>query len=654
MGKNNHKQPGVDRRSFLTGIATAGAAAVAAKPDRVSAAAEIPAKAAPPSAAVAAADTGSTLATDPTVTFLRDDKLHVGNPGSDYMVDVIRNLPIDYVIATPGSTFRGLQESFINYGKNVHPEWITVHHEEISAALAHGYAKVAGKPAAIIVHNDVGLQHASMAMYNAWCDRVGMLVLVGNILDASTRRPGVEWDHTAVDVAQAVRGFIKYDDSPVSLDHFRESAMRGYSLMTTPPFGSALLVVDADLAENPAARSSLPITPLHPVRPPIGDPNAIDEVAKLLVNAQNPIILTSRLARTQAGTDSLVKLAELLQAPVIDTSDRVNMPTSHYLYQSFNRGLVPQADVVLALEVSDLFGIVGDVPDMIGRPTSLRLKSGTKVVEISSELLVGSGNYQDKQRFYPSDIPIAADGEATLPSLIEAVSRNMTDARRSLNSQRMERFKEAFIRTRMASRDAQAIGWNASPISPARLCAEVWQQIKHEDWAYVSQATFMSNWPQRSWDFTKIHQGIGLSGGGGVGYQMPAAVGAALAHKGTDRVVLNIVGDGELLMLPGSLWTLAHHRIPMLTIVNNNRAWHQEHMHVQRMANRRDRDVSRSAIGTVITDPNVDFAYLAKAYGVYSEGPIEHPDQLVPALQRGIKMVKSGHSALLDVVSQPR
>ena len=655
MSKKN-EQSGVDRRGFLAGIATAGAAAVTAKPDIAAAApaAPPPSKVTPPSAAVAAADTGSTLAVDPTPAFDPDDRLHVGNPGSDYMVDVVRNLPIDYIIATPGSTFRGIQESFINYGKNVHPEWITVHHEEISAALAHGYAKVAGKPAAIIVHDDVGLQHASMALYNAWCDRVGMLVLVGNILDSSTRRPGVEWDHTAIDPASMVRGYIKYDDSPVSLDHFRESTMRGYSIMTTPPFGSALIVVDADLAENSAEKTPRKIPPFHPVRPPVGDPNAVAEVAKLLVEAQSPVIVTSRLARTPAGPGLLVQLAELLQAPVVDTNDRVNMPSNHYLYQSFNRSVIAQADVVLALEPSDLFGLLGDVRDVVGRPTVTRIKPATKVVEINSELLVGSGNYQDKQRFYPSDIPIAADAEATLPSLIEAVQRAMSDTRKGLNAARAARFKTAFVNTRMGARDAMAVGWNASPITPARVCAEVWNQIKNEDWAYVSQSTFLSNWPQRSWDFTKTYQGIGVSGGGGVGYQMPAAVGAALAHKGTGRVVVNIVGDGELLMLPGSLWTLAHHRIPMLTIVHNNRAWHQEHMHVQRMANRRDRDVSRSAIGTVISDPNVDFAYLAKAYGVYGEGPIEHPDALVPALKRAIAMVKSGHPALLDVVTQPR
>jgi len=657
---NVRKRNGVDRRAFIAGIATASAGAAAATvagpvaADAAVVTEPVTLKVSPPPAAVAAADTGSTLAVDPTIQFQVTDTLHVSHPGSDYMVDVVRNLPIDYIIATPGSTFRGIQESFVNYGENVHPEWITVHHEEISAALAHGYAKVAGKPAAILVHDDVGLQHASMALYNAWCDRVGVLVLVGNILDGATRRPGVEWDHTAVDPALMVRGYIKYDDSPVSLDQFRESTTRGYSIMTTPPFGSALIVVDADLAENPAEHTSMPVAPFHPVRPPVGDPASVEQIAKLLVGAQNPLIVTSRFSRTPEGPELLVRLAELLEIPVIDTNDRVNMPTNHYLYQSFNRSLVGQADVVLALEPGDLFGVLGDVTDTIGRPTVVRVKPGTVVAEINSELLVGAGNYQDKQRFYPSDIPVAGDAQATVPFLIEAIRSNLTDARRALNAQRAAHFKEAFVRTRAAAREAAAIGWDASPITPARMCAELWSQIKDDDWAYVSQSTFLSNWPQRTWDFTKTYQGIGVSGGGGVGYQMPAAVGAALAHKGTGRLVVNIVGDGELLMLPGSLWTLAHHRIPMLTLVHNNRAWHQEHMHVQRMANRRDRDVSRAAIGTVISDPNVDYAYLAKAYGVYGEGPIEHPDHLAAAIARAIKVVKSGQPALLDVITQPR
>lgn len=640
---------GVKRGSFLAGIATAGAAtaASAAKPAAADAATTVgpPVKMGPPSPIILAADTEAPSG----------DKYHVRSPGSDYMVDVVKSLGIDYLAATPGSTFRGIQESFVNYGRNTKPEWITVVHEEISAAVAHGYAKVAGKPMAIIVHNTVGLQHASMAMYNAWCDRVPMLVLVGNIADAATRRPGVEWYHTATDIAQMVRGFIKYDDQPASLDHFRESSQRAYSLMMTPPMGSALIIVDADLAEDAIRERPAAIGKLHPVSPPAGDPNAVEEAGKMLAAAQHPVIVAGRVARTPQGVASLVRLAEVLQAPVIDRGDRMNFPTNHYLNQTYNRTLIRDADVVLNLENDNLFGVVEDVPDLVERKTVRRIKPGTKVVDINSELVVGGGNYQDKQRFYPADLPIAGEAEATLPMLIAAVERNMTTARRNANAQRAEQFRTAFISRRMADRDAAAVGWDASPISVARLTMETWNQVKHEPWAMVSQTTFLSSWPQRLWDITEHHQYIGHAGGAGVGYQMAAAVGAGLAHKAAGgRFAVNIVGDGEMMMLPGSLWTLAHHRIPLLTIVHNNRAWHQEVMHVTRIADRRDRNPAGGLIGTTIDDPAIDYAKLAQAQGVYAEGPIEHPSQLAPAIARAIKVVKSGHPALLDVHTQGR
>ncbi len=639
---------GVGRRSFLAGVATAGAAAAASAASAAAAetAAE-PAKLGPPATAVAQADTGQVQLRVP-------DSLHVSNPGSDYMVDVVRNLNIDYLATMPGSTFRGIHESFVNHGGNTKPELISVVHEEISAGVAHGYAKVARKPMAILVHNTVGLQHASMAVYNAWCDRAPMLILTGNIMDAANRRPGVEWDHTATDVAAIVRGFIKYDDSPVSLDSFRESTTRAYQLMTTPPFGPSLIMVDGDLAEVPVGRAPSPIVPYHPVHIAAADPQTLDQIAKLLVDAQNPLILVGRTARTPAAVGMLVALAELLQAPVIDDYTRMNFPTNHYLNASFSRSVLGQADVILSLEVGDLFGVVQDVLDLTERKTIRRIKADAKVIEINSELAVGAGNYQDKQRFYPSDIPVPADAEASLPGLIEAVRRNLTSARSGQNDARAAKMRDGFNASRMLSRDMAAAGWDASPVSLGRLSMEIWNQIKTEDWAFAGPTGFMSRFPQRLWDFTKPYQWAGESGGGGVGYATPALVGAALAHKGTGRLVVGVVGDGELMCAPGSLWTLAKHRIPALVIVHNNRAWHQETMHVQRMANRRDRDTTTAHIGTTIDDPNIDYAKLAQSFGLYAETPISNPAGLGPALARAIKMVKSGTPALLDVVTQPR
>ena len=649
------KSSGVGRGSFLAGIATAGAGAAVSAVSPASAAPATDAatfagrtKLSAPSTAVLAADT------QPFTLTRAPDKEHIYNPGSDYMVDVLKAFNIDFLATMPGSTFRGIHESLINYGKNTMPEMISVVHEEISASLAHGYGKVKAKPMAILVHNTVGLQHASMGLYNAWCDRVPMLVLVGNILDAAQRRPGVEWYHTAVDVAAIVRGFIKYDDSPISLDHFRESATRAYQLGTTPPYGPSLIMVDADLAETGVKEAPGAVTPYHAPHIATGDANTVDEIAKMLVNAQNPLILTGRTARTAAGMPLVVQLAELLQIPVRDDFARQNFPSNHYLNQTFNRAVVGQADVILALEVGDLFGVVEDVPDLVVRSTKRHIKADTKVIEINSELGVGAGNYQDKQRFYPSDIPVPADAEATLPSLIEAVKRNLTSDRKAQNDARAAHYRTAFIATRMAARQAAAVGWDSSPISVARMCAELWNQVKHEDWALVSQSQFQSRWPQRLWDFTKPNQYNGDSGGGGVGYSMPSAAGAALAFKGTGRFPIAIVGDGEFMVAPGTLWTLAHHEIPLLTVMHNNRAYHQEVMHVQRMADRRDRNPTTAHIGTAINSPNIDFAKLAQSFGVWSQGPISNPAQLASAFAAAIKVVKSGKPALLDIVTQPR
>lgn len=636
---------GVGRRAFLAGVATTSAALAAIKPGTASA--QESAKLGPPSPVLLAADT------EPLQATATASKYHILDPGSDYMVDVVRNLDIDYLAAMPGSTFRGIQESFLNYDIGKKPEWITVVHEEASAALAHGYAKVAGKPMAILVHSTVGLQHASMAMYNAWCDRVPMLVLVGNIEDATLRRPGVEWDHTATDLPAMVRGFIKYDDVPVSLDQFRESTTRAYALMTTPPMGPAVIVVDGMLAEYPVGKPA-PIPPYRQPSPPVGDPTALDQAAKWLVAADHPVLVAGRLARTARGMDLLVQLAELLQAPVKDLTDRMNFPNKHYLNQSFDRTLIGEADVIVNLENDNLFGVVADVPDDIVRHTVIHIKPGTKVVDINSELVAGAGNYQDKQRYFSADLSIPGDAEATLPLLIEAVQRNLTPARRAQNDQRAEHYRAAFASRLKSDLTEAALGWDASPISVPRMCMEVWNQIQHEPWALVSQSAFLSSWPQRLWDFTKYTQWIGGSGGGGVGYQGAAGVGAALGYKGTGQLPVNICGDGELMVLPGSLWTLAHHEIPLLTVMHNNRAWHQEHMHVLRMADRRERNPNRTAIGTVIDNPAIDYAKVAQGFGLYAEGPITDPAALGPALVRAIRAVKNGQPALVDVVTQGR
>jgi acetolactate synthase-1/2/3 large subunit len=572
-------------------------------------------------------------------------------PGSDFMVDVIKSLGFEYVCANPGSSFRALHESVINYGGNTSPEFITCCHEESSIAMAHGYAKIEGKPLLVMAHGTVGLQHASMAIYNAYCDRVPLYIIVGNTIDAAERRPGVEWAHSVQDAAAMVRDFVKWDDLPISLTHFAESAVRAYKIAMTPPTMPVLLVADGDLQERPVSdKAKLHIPKVGQLAPSQGDVSAVAEAAKMLVAAENPVILADRTARTAAGMKLLVELAETLQAPVVNQAGRMNFPSRHPLNQTDgSRGLIANADVILGLEVWDFWGTVNNQRDQQEKSSRPITKSGVKLISITASDVYKS-NYQEFQRYQEVDLAIAGDSEATLPSLIEACKRLLTSDRKRAFEDRGKKLATAYQGALERTRTEASYAWDASPISTARMAAELWAQVKDKDWSLVSGG----GWSQRLWNFDKYYQFIGSSGGAGVGYGAPASVGAALANKKHGRLSVSIQNDGDLMYAPGVLWTAAHHHIPLLSVMHNNRGYHQEVMHLQRMGNRHQRGVTRAGIGTTLVDPNIDFATIARGMGVHGEGPISDPKDLAPALKRALEVVQKGEPALVDVVTQPR
>ena len=643
--KNLPRNNSIDRRAFLRSAAV-GAAVLAANPT-ASRAQRIEARNAPPPPMPPEAEIG---------TPARLDVLTETRSGSDFMVDVIKSLGIEYICSNPGSSFRGLHESVINYGGNKNPEFITCCHEESSVAMAHGYAKIEGKPLAIFAHGTVGLQHASMAIYNAWCDRVPVYVVVGNILDATKRLGAVEWAHSVQDAAAMVRDFVKWDDTPASLPHFAESAVRAYKIAMTPPTLPVLLVADAELQENPISDNlALRIPKLGEFTPPEGDSAAIAEAARMLVAAQNPLLLADRLGRTPAGMKNLIDLAEALQAPVVSRPGRMNFPSRHPLNQTDRaNALIREADVILGLEMIDFWGNVNAVRDQMRRTSEPLAKPGTKLISINSDDLYTKSNYQDFDPLPEGDLAIAADGQSTLPALTEAVKRLLTDDKRRAGEARGAQLAKAHRQTLERNREAAAVAWDASPISTARLCAEVWNQIEGLDWSLVSSTTFVSNWPQRLWNMDKHYQYIGAQGGYGIGYGAPAAVGAALANRKYGRLSVNLQCDGDLMYAPGVLWTAAHHQIPLLSVMHNNRGYHQEVMQVQIMADRHNRGIDRANIGTTITAPNIEYAKLAQSMGVYGEGPISDPKDLGPAIKRAMDVVNRGEPAVVDVLTQPR
>lgn len=645
----------VNRRKFLSGAAVAGAAATASATARGAPASDATVAAQRPSALrpnakIAAAEVGTPNAEAPAN----------GAPGSDFMVDVIKSLDIKYMPCNPASSFRSIHESLINYGGNKNPEFLTCTHEEAAVAMCHGYFKIAGKPLMTLVHGTVGLQHATMAIYNAWCDRVPVIVLGGTDLDAAHRPPGVPTIHSAVDINTIVRDFTKWDDQPVSLQHFAQSFVRAYRFAMTPPYEPVAIALDAELQEEPIHQNGekLYIPKYIASAPPAGESGAVREAARLLAGAERPVIVADRCARTPNGVKLLVELAELLQASVVDQGGRMNFPNTHPLRRP--PPVIAQADVILGLELTDYWATVNSFTDNGENDAKgvqkSRIKPGTKLISINSVELHTKSNYQDFERFQVVDVGMAADAEATLPALIEAVkSQNLN---KDAIAKRGDAARKAKAEARDRTRQLAAIGWDAVPISTARMTAELWPYIKDLDWSMIGSERQISSWPSRLWPMEKHYSHIGGPGGYGVGYNSPAAVGAALANRDLGRFSVNFQPDGDFMYVPGVLWTAARHKIPMLTIMHNNRGYHQEVMHVQRMSNRHDRVAmlgnDLGPIGTRIENPDIDYAKLAASMGWWSAGPITDPKDLGPTFKRAVEVVKSGQPALVDVVTQPR
>jgi thiamine pyrophosphate-dependent acetolactate synthase large subunit-like protein len=563
----------------------------------------------------------------------------VENPGSDFMVDVLKTLDIEYLASNPGSSFDSLHESLLNHGNNTMPEFLTCCHEESAVAMAHGYAKIEGKPMMALIHGTVGLQHASMAIYNAYADRVPIYMVVGNHADGAERGSGVASYHSANDIGALVRDFTKWDASPQSLGAFSEAAVRGYKIAMTPPMGPVLIAATHETQTQPMTKN-LRIPKLVMTSPPSGDTGAVAEAAKMLVNAERPLIIAERAARTPNGMKLIAELAETLHAPV-DSRERMNIPTRHAL--AGNGGPGYNADVILCLELSDATGTA--------RAARAR---NAKTINISSINLFLKSNIQDFQHYAEPDLDIGADSEATLPALIDACRKLITSDRKSALQARSAKLAEAHRKAWTQGAEGAGVGWDASPVSLNRLCAELWPLIKNEDWSLVSWQGFISGWPGRLWNFDKHYQYIGGQGAGGIGYNAPASVGAALANKKHGRLSINIQTDGDMNYAPGVLWTAAHHKIPLLTIMHNNRGYHAEVMILENMASRHNRGQDRCHIGTKLWEPNINYAKMAETYGLYGEGPITDPKDLAPALKRGIERIKKGEPALIDVVTQPR
>ena len=576
--------------------------------------------------------------------------------GSDLVVDLLRAVGIRHVALNPGATFRGLHDSLVNHGKG-DPEMILTLHEEIAVALAHGYAKAKGRPMAAAVHDIVGLQHASMAIFNAFCDRAPILVLgATGPTDAARRRPWIDWIHTALVQGTQVRDYVKLDDQPASVAALPEALLRCWRVARTEPQGPVYLCLDAGLQEE-ALTTPVPLPDVarfQPAVPPHAAPRDLDDAARRLVEARFPLIVTESLGRRPEAIPLLCRLAESLAAPMVDlageSEGRASVPSRHPLDMTGARQeVVVQADVVLALDVTNLLGALGTV-DRTTRAVRL-FNEHASVIGISLDDYAVRSWAHTFQSLVPIDLPIAADAGLALPALIAAVEdRLRRDPRAAERRARAER-----IATRHAGLIAE---WEATaklersmtPLTPAAYAAAVWDVIRDEDWVLTNGTA--KGWTRRLWDW-RPERTYGGSGGAGLGYGLPAALGVTLAHRGSSRVCVNLQSDGDLLYVVSAFYTAAHHQLPLLTVTFNNRTYGNDEEHQEVVAKARARPVENKVIGIRIDDPAPDFARIAQGFGVHAEGPVDSADAVGPALRRALRVVKDGRPALVDVLTRP-
>ena len=572
---------------------------------------------------------------------------------SDVIVDLLHAYDLPYAALNPGASYRGLHDSIVNYGGN-RPEMLLCQHEETAVQIAHGYAKATGKPMVAILHNLVGLLHANMAIYYAYIDRAPVFIMgATGPMDETKRRPRIDWIHSAQDQGDAVRAYTKWDYQPHTVDGVPDSFARGYAVMMTEPRGPVYMCYDAWLQEQKLDHA-VAMPPAGGAKVPsriAADPAALEQAADLIAAASKPVIIAEYVGREPDGFHALVKLAETGGIPVYDVDSRLNFPSRHPLNLSYTKDAFRDADLVLCLDTRDWEKPTRELVSATREVTSVVPKDA-KWIEIGFGDLELSSWTLDYQRLLHADLRILADTTTAIPALTRMLETRVgTDA--ALAARVKARAsdtaaKSARLREKWASAAKQE--WDASPITLPRLASDVWDAIKSEDW--VLTAGTLEHWTRKLWDFDRPYRHPGRSLG--TATQFGISIGVALAHRDAKRLVVDMQPDGDLMYDAGALWVVAKHRIPMLIVMYNNRAYFNDWEHQIRMAKLRGTPLERAHIGMDLDDPAPDFAGMAKSMGWYAEGPIEKPADLPAALKRAIAKVKAGQPALLDTITQKR
>ncbi len=572
---------------------------------------------------------------------------------SDVIVDLLHAYDLPHAALNPGASYRGLHDSIVNYGQN-RPTMMLCQHEETAVQIAHGYAKASGEPMVAILHNLVGLLHANMAIYYAYIDRAPIFIVgATGPMDETKRRPRIDWIHSAQNQGEAVRAYTKWDYQPHTIDGAPEAFARAYAVMMTEPRGPIYMCYDAWLQEQKLDHE-VPLPPPHAAKVPsrlAPDPKALADAADLIAASKKPVIIAEYVGREPGGFHALVDLAETGGLPVYDVDSRLNFPTRHPLNMSMVKDVFRDADLVLCLDTRDWERPTTELASTTRQRTSI-VPPGAKWIDIGFGDLELSSWALDYQRLHHADVRILADTSLAIPMLSALLKGRATSDRSyaaSVAARSAEIARQSSAKRERWAKEARE-EWDASPIMLPRLASEVWDAIKDEDW--VLTANTLEEWTRKLWDFDRPYRHPGRSLG--TATQFGISLGVALAHRDKKRLVVDIQPDGDLMFDAGAMWVAAKHRIPLLVVMYNNRAYYNDWEHQIRMAELRGTPVERAHIGMDMSDPDPDFASMAKSMGWYAEGPIDKAKDVAAALKRAIAKVKAGQPALVDTITQKR
>jgi acetolactate synthase-1/2/3 large subunit len=573
---------------------------------------------------------------------------------SDAMAELLHRLDIDYVFLLPGSSYRGLHDSLVNYGRNHKPRMVLATHEQIAVSMAHGYAKASGRIGVCILHDLVGLMNGSMGIYNAFGDHSPVMVLGGSgPLDPADRR-WIDWLHCASTQSDIVKKYVKWTEEPTTAQWHLDAIAKAHKTALTSPRGPVYVTLDCGIQEQRIeGKLDIPDPKYFQAAPPTAaNPQALEAAADALLAAKLPVIVCGRFGIDPATTKPLAELVELTGAVYRDDLGMVCMATAHPQNASGDRSIVTEADLVMAIDCRDLSSLLDSYTEHKENVGTGRLRAGRKVIDMSLNEMAPSSwsHFRGPQPLV--DVQLNCDPLLGVRQLTEVVRQRLANdkATQGAADKRKTVAQERHRKIRAQQQEAAKKGWDDTPIRPARMVSELWNAVKDKNWmlAMRNQASF----PEGIWQFPGSGSYLGPNGGGGVGYGPGAMAGAAIACRDAGRFCVGLMGDGDFVMSSGAIWSAVHNRAPMLLVINNNTTWGNDEKHQMHVAEDRKRPMENAWIGQRMVDPDINHTMVARGYGAWTAGPVFDPSELGDVFRQAVAEVEKGAVAVVEVRTQ--